>query len=180
MFAKGSDSVMEARFGGADRNLQNCCAFFEGEVVLIAEKEDGSAGGRHLVEEGKEGLVGGHAEAGVEGSEVFRRCVIERSPATGVFEMREGNPRRDAEGPGAEDGGLAQVGELAEYLERGLLEDVVGEGGASEAGDVAAQGRIGVAEKLFQCGPVAGLREQDQQSLAGRRGLHGWRLGAHT
>jgi len=41
---------MESRLGGADRNIQNGGTFFDGEVVLIAEKEHGSAGGRDVVE----------------------------------------------------------------------------------------------------------------------------------
>jgi hypothetical protein len=134
---------MEARLGGPDRNLQDGGTFFDCEVVLIAEQEDGSACGRDAVEEGQEGLVGRLAETGVEGSEVFSWCVVERLPAAGVFEVRKGNTRSDSEGPGAEDGGLAQELELAEDLERSLLEDVVGEGSADESGDVAAHGRHG-------------------------------------
>ncbi len=121
---------MEARLGGSDRDVQDGGAFFECEVVLIAEQEDGSAGGGDVLEEGKEGLVGWLAETGVEGSEVFRRHVVEGLPTAGVFEMREGNTRSDPEGPGAEDGGLAQKRELSEDLQRSLLEDVVGEGGS--------------------------------------------------
>jgi hypothetical protein len=94
--------------------------------------------------------------------------------------MREGNARSDPEGPGAEDGGLAQERELAEDLERSLLEDVVGEGGADKTGDVAAQRRIAITEKLFQCGAVAGLREKDQQGLVGGRGLLRLSSGMHT
>jgi len=52
--------------------------------------------------------------------------------------------------------------ELAENLERCLLENIVGEGCADEAADVAAQRRIGVTQKLLKCGSVAGLGEQDQ------------------
>ena len=37
--------------------------------------------------------------------------------------------------------------------------------------DVATQRRIGVTEKLFQCRPVTGLSEKDQQGLVGRGGL---------
>ena len=171
---------METRLGGPDRNLQDGGTFFDCEVVLIAEQEDGSACGRDAVEEGQEGLVGRLAETGVEGSEVFSWCVVERLPAAGVFEVRKGNTRSDSEGPGAEDGGLAQELELAEDLERSLLEDVVGEGSADESGDVAAQRRMGVTEKLFQCGPIAGLREKDQQSLVGRRGLLRLSSGVHA
>jgi len=101
-------------------------------------------------------------------------------PTAGVFEVGEGDARSDAEGPGAEDGGLAQMGKLAEDLERSLLEDVVGEGVADETSDVAAQRRIGVTEKLFQCGPFAGLREKDQQGLVGRRGLLRCSSGVHA
>ena len=67
--------------------------------------------------------------------------------------------KQDPKGPRAEDGGLAHESELAEDLERSLLEDVVGEGEADETGDVAAQRRIGVTEKLFQYVPVSGLCE---------------------
>lgn len=111
---------------------------------------------------------------------MFRWYVVERLPAAGAFEMREGNARSDPKGPGAEDGGLAQERELAEDLERSLLEDVVGEGGPDETGDVAAQRRIGATEKLFQCGPVSGLREKDQQGLVGRRGLLRLSSGLHA
>ncbi len=111
---------------------------------------------------------------------MFRWGIVEGLSAAGVFEMREGNTRSDPEGPGAEDGGLAQELELAENLERSLLENVVGEGGVDETGDVAAQRRIGVTEKLFQCAPVTGLREQDQQGLVGRRGLLRLSSGVHT
>jgi hypothetical protein len=93
-----------------------------------------------MVEEGQEGLVGWLAQAGIDGIEVFRWCVLEGLPAAGVFEMREGNTRSDPEGPRTEDCGLAQVPELAENLERSLLENVVGEGGADQTGDVAGNG----------------------------------------
>ena len=147
--------------------------------MLIAKQQDGSAGGRDVIEEGQEGLVGFLLKTRVEGSEVFRWCVVEGLPAAGAFEMREGDTRSDPEGPGSEDGGLAQELDFAEDLERSLLEDVVGEGGADETCDVAAQRRIGVTKKLFQCGPVAGLREKDQQSLVGRRGLLRLSSGVH-
>ena len=48
--------------------------------MLIVEQEDGSAGGRDVVEEGQEGLVGWLAETGTEGSEMFRWCVVEGLP----------------------------------------------------------------------------------------------------
>jgi len=162
---------MEARLCGADRNFEDGGSLFDGEVVLVAEKEDGPAGRRDVVEKGQEGLVGWLAETGVEGSEVFRWSVVKGLPAAGAFEMREGNARGDPEGPGAEDGGLTQQRELAEDLQRGLLEDVVGEGGAGQTGDVTAQRRIGLTEELLQGGPVAGLGEQDEQGLVARRGL---------
>ena len=171
---------METRLGGSDWNLQDDGTFFECEVVLIAEQEDGSAGGRYVVEEIQEGLVGWLAEAGVEGREVCRWQVVDRIPSPGMSEMREGNTRSDTEGPWAEDGGLAQERELAEDLERSLLEDVVGEGGTNETGDVAAQRRIGLTEKLFECSPVSGLREKDQQGLVGRRGLRRLSSGVHA
>ena len=49
MFAKGADSVVEARLGSADWNLQDGGGFFKRKVVLIVEKEDGPAGGRNVV-----------------------------------------------------------------------------------------------------------------------------------
>lgn len=171
---------MQARLGGADGNLEDGGSFLEGQVVLIAEQEDGPAGGRNLVDQGEESLVGWLSEAGVEESEVIQWCFLERLPTAGVFEMRESNSRGDAERPRAEYGGLKQVGELAEYLERSLLENVVGEGGARETGDIAAQGHIGVAKKLFQCGPIAGLRKKDQQGMAGFLELRRWRLSVHA
>ena len=94
--------------------------------------------------------------------------------------MREGNTGSDAEGPGAENGGLPEERELAEDLERSLLEDVVGESSADEMGDVTAQRRIGITEKLFQCSSVAVLREKDQESLVGRWVLLRWSSGLHT
>src|SRR5580704_15802382 len=99
---------MEARLGGADRNLQDGGRFFKCEVVLIAQQEDGPAGWRDVVDEGQEALVGWLVETGVEGSEVFSWCVVERLPAASAFEMREGDTGSDAEGPGAEDGGLPE------------------------------------------------------------------------
>ncbi len=111
---------------------------------------------------------------------MFSWSIVEGLPAAGAFEMRERNTRSDPEGPGAEDGGLAQERELAEDLERSLLEDVVGEGAADQTGDVAAQRRIGVTEKLFQSGPVAGLREEDQQGLVGCQGLLRLSSGVHA
>ena len=71
----------------------------------------------------------------------------------------------------AASGGLVQESELAEDLNRGFLEDIVGEIGASQAGDVASQRRIRITEKLFQCAPVAGLGEEHKESLVGWRGL---------
>jgi len=139
--------------------------------VLEVKKEDGSASGRDVVEKGQEGLVGWLAETGVEGGEVFRWCVVKGLPAPGVFEMREGYTRSNPEGPGAEDGGFAQEWEFAEDLERGLLKDVFGEVPTGESSDITAQRRIDATEKLFQCGPVAGLGEKDQKGLVGHRGL---------
>ena len=171
---------METRLGGADRNLENGGTLFECEVMLVAEQEYGSAGWRDVVEQGQEGLVGKLTETGVRGSEVYGWCVVERLPAAGMFEMREGNTGSDPERPWTEDGRLAQERKLAEDLERSLLENVVGEGGADETPDVPPQWRIGVMKQLFQCGPVAGLREKDQQSLVGRRGLRRWSWGVHA
>jgi len=60
------------------------------------------------------------------------------------------------------------------------LEDVVGEIGASPAGDVAAQRRTAVTEELFQGSPVAGLCEEDEKSLVGGRKLLRMRWGVHV
>jgi hypothetical protein len=49
-------------------------------------------------------------------------------PAAGAFEMGEGDARGNPEDPGAEHGRLATEPELAENLERSLLEDIVSEG----------------------------------------------------
>ena len=99
---------MEARLGGADRDLQDGGTLFDGEIVLVPEQENGSAGGRDMVEQSQEGLVRRLAETGVKGTEVFRRYVVKRLPATGAFEMRESNTRSDPKGPAAENRGLAQ------------------------------------------------------------------------
>jgi len=56
-FAKGGDSVMEAGLGGSDGNFKDGRGFFERQVVLVAEEQDGSAGGGDEVEEGQEGFV---------------------------------------------------------------------------------------------------------------------------
>jgi hypothetical protein len=59
--------------------------------MLVVEKEDRSAGGRDLVEEGQEGLVGWLAENRVESGLVLRWSVVEGLPAAVAFEMGEGN-----------------------------------------------------------------------------------------
>ena len=118
--------------------------------MLVVEKEDGSAGRRDAVEEGEEGIVGWLAEIGIERREEFGWSGVEGLPAAGAFEVGEGNARGDPESPGAKDGGLAKERKLAKNLERSLLEDVVGKGGADKAGDIAAQRRIGVTEELFK------------------------------
>ncbi len=48
---------METRLGSADRDLQNGSTLLDREVVLVAEQENGSAGGRDMVEQGQEGLI---------------------------------------------------------------------------------------------------------------------------
>ena len=109
--------------------------------MLIVEQEDGSAGGRDVIEEREEGFVWWLAEIGVECGETFRRSGVEGLPAAGAFELGEGNTRGYPEGPWAKDGGLAQERKLPEDLERGLLKDVVGEGGADETGGLATPKR---------------------------------------
>ena len=85
----------------------------------------------------------------------------------GAFEVGDRNTRGDAEGPGVEDSGLAQEPELAENLDCSLLENIVDEIGAGQAGNVAAQQRVAVSEELFQGSPVAGLGEEDEKGLVG-------------
>ncbi len=171
---------MEARLGGADRNLQNRGTLFEREVVLIAEQEYGSAGGRDVVEQGQECLVGWLAEIGVEGSELFRWCIVEGLPAAGMFQMREGNTRSDPEGPGRKTAGSRRNGSLRKIWSEVSCRTSSASSAADETRDVAAQRRIGVTEKLFQCGPVASLRKKDQQGLVGRRGLLRLSSGMHA
>jgi len=171
---------MEPRLGGPNGDLEDGGTFFEGEVVLITEQEYGSAGWRDMIKESQEAFVRWLAESWVKRSEVFRWRVVKRLPSTGAFEMRESDTRSDPEGPGAENGGFAQEREFAEDLERCLLEDVVCECGAGEMGDVAAQRRIGVTQKLFQRDPIAGLSEKDQQGLVGCRGLLRLSSGVHV
>jgi len=48
---------MEAGLGGSDGNFKDGRGFFERQVVLVAEEQDGSAGGGDEVEEGQEGFV---------------------------------------------------------------------------------------------------------------------------
>ena len=165
---------MEPGLGSSDGNFKDGGGFFERQVLLVAEKEDGSAGGGNEIEEGEEGFVGQAGklgEIGVKCGELFRRGCIEGLPAPSVFELGERDARGDAVGPGTKDGGLAQKRKLAKDLEGGLLKDIVGEVGADEAGDVAAQGCMDVAEELFQRGPVAGLGEKDEEGLIRRLGL---------
>jgi hypothetical protein len=52
--------------------------------VLVAEKQDGSAGGRDVIEKGEEGFVGWLAEVG-GGGERFRWSGVEGLPAAGAL-----------------------------------------------------------------------------------------------
>jgi hypothetical protein len=171
VIAKGTYSVVEARLGSADWNLQDGSGFFERKVVLIVKKEHGPARGRDVIEEGEEGFVGWLADIGVECGERLRRSGVERLPAAVALELGEGDPRGYSKGPWAKDGGLAKEMKLAEDLQRGLLKDVVCEGRSNKAGDVAAQWRMDITEELFQCGPVAGLGEKNEEGFVGR-----WKL----
>jgi len=58
MFTQGRDSVVESRLGRTDWNFEDGRGFFDREVVLVAKQEDGSAGRRNVIEEGKESFVG--------------------------------------------------------------------------------------------------------------------------
>jgi hypothetical protein len=141
MFAEGRDSVVQSGFGRSDWNIEDGGGFFDGEVVLVAEKEDGSTGGRDEVEEGQEGFVGKFSQVGVECGEIFRCGGVEGLPTASALEVREGNAGGNPVGPWTKDGGLAQERKLPEDLERGLLKDVVGEGGADETGGLATPKR---------------------------------------
>jgi hypothetical protein len=99
VFAKGIDSVMEARLGGADRNIQDGGTFFEGKAVLVVEQEDRPAGWRNVVEKVQEDLVGQLGGTRIRRSELFGGQVVEGLPAAGAFEVREGNARGDPEAP---------------------------------------------------------------------------------
>jgi len=138
--------------------------------VLVVKKENCSAGGRDVVEKREEGGIGRSAKVGI-GGEGSEWRVVESLPAVGPFEVADRDARGDTESPGMEDRGLAQERELTENLYRSLLENVVGEIGASHAGDVAPQRPMAVTEELFQRSPVAGLGEQDKKSLVGGRRL---------
>ena len=128
--------------------------------MLVVEKEDRAAGGRDVVEKREEGGIGWLAEFGIE-SEGREWTVVEGLPAVGAFEVGHSDARGDPEGPGVEDSGLSQETELAENLNGSLLENVVGEIGASQAGDVAAQRRVAVTQELFQGSAVTSLGEED-------------------
>jgi hypothetical protein len=82
--------------------------------------------------------------------------------------MGKGDSGGNAVGPWAKDRRLAQVRKLAKDLKRGLLKDIVCQGGANKPGDVASQRRVNVAEELLQCGPIAGPGEKDEHGLIGR------------
>lgn len=159
---------MESGLGRSYGNFKDGGGFFDGEILLVAKKEDGSAGGGDEIEQGEEGFVRQFAEIGVERGEGFGRSGVERLPAAGALEVGEGNAGGDPVNPGAKDGGLAKERQLAKDLKRGLLKDVVGEVDAGEPGDVAAQRRVYVAEELFQRGAVTGLGEKDEDGLVGR------------
>ena len=58
---------------------------------------------------------------------------------------------------------MCGCGSLRKDLQRGLLQDVVGQVGAGEGGDVALQRRVAFPEELLQRGVVAGLGQQDEE-----------------
>ena len=134
--------------------------------MLVVEKEDGPAGGRDAVEKREESGIGWPAKVGIR-SEGSGGRVVQGLPAVGAFEVADGDARGDTESPGMEDSGLAQEAQLTENLDGSLLENVVGEIGASQARDVAAQRRMAVAEELLQGSPIAGLGEEHEKSLVG-------------
>ena len=101
--------------------------------------------------------------------------------------MREGNTGSDAEGPGAEDGGLPEEGELAEDLERSLLEDVVGmqpeaERGVEPSAHDGFEPRPVLLEHPAESGPVeqrrSGFGHGRSANWGGRRALPGSVTGA--
>jgi hypothetical protein len=88
-----------------------------------------------------------------------------------ALELRERDARGDAQRPCVKNSGFAEIGQLANNLDGCFLENIVGEIGASQTTDITSQRRVNFAEELFQCGPVAGLGEQDENRLAGLLGL---------
>src|SRR5580698_170679 len=143
------------------------------------QKQDSSAGGRDVFEQREKGAIGWPAQVGI-GSQDSGWRFVEGLPAVVAFEVCDSDPRRDTKRPGLEDSGLAQEPELAENLDRSLLQNVIGEIGPRQARDVAPQRRVAVAEKLFQGSPVAGLGEQHQKRLVGLEWLLRMRWGVHA
>ena len=96
------------------------------------QQEDGPASRRDVLQKCKKGGVRRLPEIRVGiGGEGFQWSSVKWLPAVSAFEVGNSNARSDAESPGRKDSGLAQELELAENLERRLLENVVGKIGAS-------------------------------------------------
>jgi hypothetical protein len=133
-----------------------------------------------MVEESEEGGVGCLAKIRAGSGDGFGWTGVEGLPTAGTFKVGKGYARGDTERPRAKDGGLTQKRELTKDLNRGLLEDVVGEAGTGQAGDVAAQLRIAITKKLFQGSPVACLGEENEEGLVVGRGLLRIGRGVHT
>ncbi len=98
--------------------------------MLVVEKENSPAGGRDVVKQCEEGGVEWFTKVGT-GRDGSEWSVVEGLPAVGAFEVGDSDARSDAESPGMEDSGLTQERELTENLDGSLLENVVGEIGAS-------------------------------------------------
>src|SRR5277367_1682476 len=69
---------MEARLGGADRNVENSCGFLERKIVLVAKKEDCSLAGETWSRSEKKAALGGPPRSGsgvkVPSGESLRGC----------------------------------------------------------------------------------------------------------
>jgi hypothetical protein len=162
---------VESRLCRSDWNFEDGGDFFERKIVLVAEQEDGTAGGRNKIQEGEEGLVRDFAVIGVECGDGFGPGGVEGLPSASAFQVGEGNAGGYAVGPWPKDGWLAQKMKLAKDLDRGLLKDIVGEVKTDEPGDVTTQRSMNVVEELFHRSPVAGLGKKDEQGLVWRLGL---------
>jgi hypothetical protein len=79
--------------------------------VLVVEKEDGSAGGRDVVEKREESGVGWPAKIGI-GRDGSEWSVVQGLPAVGAFEVDDSDARGDAESQAWKTAGSRKNGSL--------------------------------------------------------------------